>query len=61
MHTIPASGVVADFFDEEVDTKIQRMLSLLEPLMLVFMGMSVAILLLSMYLPLFVMLGQLQG
>ena len=52
---------VSDFFDEEVDTKLERMLSLMEPLMLVFMGLSVAILLLSMYLPLFVMLGQLQG
>ncbi len=52
---------VSDFFDEEIDTKLQRMLSLLEPLMLVFMGLSVAVLLLSMYLPLFVMLGQLQG
>lgn len=52
---------VSDFFDEEIDTKLQRMLTLLEPLMLVFMGLSVAILLLSMYLPLFVMLGQLQG
>lgn len=51
---------VSDFFDEEVETKIERMLSLLEPLMLVFMGLSVASLLLAMYLPLFTMLGKIQ-
>jgi type IV pilus assembly protein PilC len=51
---------VSDFFDEEIETKIQRLLSLVEPVMLVFMGALVAMLLVSMYLPLFSILGQLQ-
>ena len=51
---------VSDFFDEEIETKIQRLLSLVEPIMLLLMGLSVAGLLLAMYLPLFTMLSQLQ-
>lgn len=51
---------VSDFFDEEVETRMQRLLSLIEPLMLVFMGLVVAILLVSIYLPLFGLMGQVQ-
>ena len=51
---------VSDFYDEEIETLIQRLLSLVEPMMLVFMGLSVALLLLAMYLPLFSVLGQLR-
>ena len=49
---------VSDFFDEEVETRMERLLSLIEPLMLVFMGGIVAILLMSIYLPLFGLMGQ---
>jgi len=48
---------VADFLDEEVEVRMQRILSLIEPLMLIFMGLIVALLLLSVYLPLFSALG----
>ena len=51
---------VSEFFDEEVETRMDRLLSLIEPLMLVFMGMIVAILLISIYLPLFGLMGQVQ-
>jgi type IV pilus assembly protein PilC len=51
---------VSDFLDEEIETKIQRLLTLVEPLMLVIMGCTVALLLLAMYLPLFSVLGQVQ-
>ena len=51
---------VSEFFDEEVETRMDRLLSLIEPLMLVFMGMIVAILLVSIYLPLFGLMGQVQ-
>jgi type IV pilus assembly protein PilC len=51
---------VSNFFDEEVETRMQRLLSLIEPLMLVFMGLVVAILLVSIYLPLFGLMGQVQ-
>jgi type IV pilus assembly protein PilC len=49
---------VADFLDEEVETLMERLLALLEPAMMIFMGVIVAILLLSVYLPLFSVLGQ---
>jgi type IV pilus assembly protein PilC len=49
---------VSDFLDEEVETNLQRLLSLLEPVMLVLMGIIVATLLISVYLPLFSLLGQ---
>jgi len=49
---------VSDFFDEKVEVQVQRLLSLVEPMMLVFMGVVVAVILLSLYLPMFSMLGQ---
>ncbi len=48
---------VADFLDEQIETRMQRILSLVEPMMLVFMGIIIAILLISIYLPMFSMLG----
>jgi type IV pilus assembly protein PilC len=48
---------VSDFLDEQVETRMQRLLSLVEPLMLVFMGLIIAILLISIYLPMYSMLG----
>lgn len=49
---------VADFLDDQIETRMQRILSLIEPLMLVFMGIIIAVLLISIYLPFFGMLGQ---
>lgn len=49
---------VADFLDEQIETRMQRILSLIEPLMLVFMGLIIAVLLIAIYLPLFSVLGQ---
>lgn len=51
---------VSDFLDEQIETRMQRILSLIEPLMLVVMGIMIAILLISIYLPMFSMLGQSQ-
>jgi len=48
---------VSEFLDEQVETRMQRLLSLVEPMMLVFMGAIIAILLISIYLPMFSMLG----
>ncbi|HEX5760032.1 MAG TPA: type II secretion system F family protein [Thermoanaerobaculia bacterium] len=50
-------GSVSEFLDEQVETRMQRILSLIEPLMLVFMGVIISILLISIYLPLFNTLG----
>lgn len=51
---------VATFFDEQVEVRLQRILALVEPAMLVFMGLVVAVILLSLYLPLFSAIGQVQ-
>ncbi|HEV2855431.1 MAG TPA: type II secretion system F family protein [Thermoanaerobaculia bacterium] len=48
---------VSDFLDEQIETRMARLLSLVEPMMLVFMGIIIAILLISIYLPMFSMLG----
>ena len=48
---------VSDFFDEEVEVRMQRILSMLEPIMLVLMGGIVALILVSVYLPMFSALG----
>jgi type IV pilus assembly protein PilC len=52
---------LSDFLDEEVEVRLERALSLLEPVMLVLMGFIVATLLISVYLPLFSLLGQIEG
>ncbi|HVR27980.1 MAG TPA: type II secretion system F family protein [Thermoanaerobaculia bacterium] len=44
---------VSDFLDEEVETRVERILALLEPVMLVVMGGIIAALLIAMYLPMF--------
>jgi type IV pilus assembly protein PilC len=51
---------VSDFLDEEVETRMQRLLALLEPILLVFVGGLVAILLVSVYLPIFSALSHIQ-
>lgn len=51
---------VSDFLDEEVETRMQRILSLIEPLMLIVMGALVAVLLIAVYLPMFSALGRVQ-
>ena len=44
---------VADFFDEEIETTLARFMALLEPVLLLIMGIVIAGLLISLYLPLF--------
>ncbi len=44
---------VADFFDEEIATSTERFVTLIEPVLLVIMGIVVAGLLLALYMPLF--------
>ena len=44
---------IADFYDDEVDTAVAGLTSLLEPLMLVFMGGSIGTIMIAMYLPIF--------
>lgn len=44
---------LADFYDEEIDTNLGRFVTVIEPALLVVMGIVIAALLLSLYLPLF--------
>ena len=44
---------VADFYESEVDAKVKALTSLLEPLMIVFVGGMVGVIVISMYLPIF--------
>jgi type IV pilus assembly protein PilC len=46
-------GKIADFYDDEVDTAVDALTALLEPLMMVFLGGTVGGLLMAMYLPIF--------
>lgn len=46
----------ADFYDEETEASIQRLTSMIEPLMIVFMGLAIGFIVISMYLPMFDMM-----
>jgi type IV pilus assembly protein PilC len=44
---------LADFYDEEIETELGRFVSLVEPVLLIIMGIVIASLLLALYMPLF--------
>ena len=46
-------NTVADFFDEEIATYMERFVTLVEPVLLVIMGVVIGSLLLAIYMPLF--------
>lgn len=48
---------IADFYDDEVDTAVSALLSLLEPIMIVFLGVVVGGMVVAMYLPIFDMVN----
>ncbi len=52
---------IADFYEDEVDAAVKDLLTALEPLMIVFLGIVVGGIVISMYLPLFSLIGQLAG
>jgi type IV pilus assembly protein PilC len=47
---------IADFYEEEVDSAIQSLTSIIEPIMMIGVGAMVGIIIISMYLPMFKML-----
>jgi type IV pilus assembly protein PilC len=51
---------IADFYDEEVDSAVGNLLSLLEPIMIVFLGVVVGGMVVAMYLPIFDMVNAVQ-
>ena len=48
---------IADFYDEEVDQAVDNLTALIEPFMLVFLGVTIGGLVIAMYLPIFKMAG----
>ncbi len=51
---------IADFYDEEVDVAVGSLLSLLEPIMIVVLGVIVGGMVVAMYLPIFDMMNAVQ-
>jgi type IV pilus assembly protein PilC len=52
---------IADFYDDEVDAAVETLTSMLEPLLMVFLGGSIGGLVISMYLPIFQMAAAMGG
>ena len=44
---------LAEFYDEEIDTEVSRFITLVEPVLLVIMGVVIAVVVLALYMPLF--------
>ena len=54
-------NALADFYDEDIETTLARFVTLVEPLMLVIMGLVIAVLLLALYMPVFQLSATLGG
>ena len=52
---------IADFYDDEVDTAVGSLLSLMEPVMIVVLGVVVGGMIVAMYLPIFNMIESVEG
>jgi type IV pilus assembly protein PilC len=48
---------IAEFYQEEVDAAVEALTSIIEPIMLICMGLVIGGILISMYLPMFDMIG----
>lgn len=54
-------GKIADFYEDEVDAAIADLLALIEPALIGFLGITIGSIVISMYLPLFTLIGKLAG
>ena len=52
---------IADFYEDEVDAAIKDMLTLIEPMLITFLGVVVGGIVISLYMPLFAMIAKLAG
>ena len=50
---------IADFYEEEVDTAVAGLLTLLEPIMIAFLGVAVGGIVIAMYMPIFDLISKL--
>jgi type IV pilus assembly protein PilC len=51
-------GKIADFYEQEVDSAIANLLTLIEPVMIGFLGVTIGGIVIAMYLPLFSLIGK---
>jgi type IV pilus assembly protein PilC len=49
-------GKIADFYEDEVDASISTLTSIIEPIMMIGVGLMVGVIIISMYLPMFKLL-----
>ena len=54
-------GKIADFYEQEVDAAIANLLTLIEPLLIGFLGVTIGSIVIAMYLPLFTLIGKLSS
>ena len=54
-------GKIADFYEDEVDSAIADILALIEPALIGFLGVTIGSIVISMYMPLFTLIGKLSG
>jgi type IV pilus assembly protein PilC len=54
-------SAVSDFYDEEIDVLLARVITLVEPAILVMMGGIIMTILMSVYLPIFKIMSQIKG
>ena len=52
-------GKIADFYEDEVDTAIADLLAMIEPALIAFLGVTIGSIVISMYLPMFTLIGKL--
>ncbi|HLI30700.1 MAG TPA: type II secretion system F family protein, partial [Terriglobia bacterium] len=52
---------IADFYEDEVDAAVADLLTAMEPIIILFLGVVVGGVVISMYLPLFSLIGKLAG
>jgi type IV pilus assembly protein PilC len=52
-------GKIADFYEDEVDSAIADLLAMIEPALIAFLGVTIGSIVVSMYLPLFTLIGKL--
>ncbi|MGE5112756.1 MAG: type II secretion system F family protein, partial [Acidobacteriaceae bacterium] len=52
---------IADFYEDEVDAATKDMLTMLEPILIAFLGVAVGGIVISLYMPLFSMIAKLSG
>ncbi len=53
-------GKIADFYEDEVDQAVASLTALLEPMMMVFLGITIGFIVIAMYLPIFTMASAIQ-